>query len=131
MKLNAGNMNQRTAQIEMRRSTTLTVTCIICLVVIFLSIVLFVSNYVHYPDEGTQKQWFLLFILLQLPVIAGVVLLYFRKRVGLWIFLLGKILFFALPAIAGVDALGFLTPVLFLESAIFLILFGRQVRYMH
>jgi hypothetical protein len=53
------------------------------------------------------------------------------ERAGIWLFLIGKVLFFALPALAGVDVMGLMTPIFFIESATFFILFGKRIKYMN
>ena len=70
-------------------------------------------------------------IALQLPIIVGVVFMYFLKRMGLWLFLLGKVLLFVLPSIAGVDVMGLMAPIFFIESATFFFLFGKRIQYMN
>lgn len=92
-------------------------------------------NVNHYsPDVKIfRAKWDVIMIFLQLPIIAGVVLIYFLKRIGLWIFLSGKIIFLVLPFIAGTgdDVFGLAFPIFFIESATFFILFGKRVQYMN
>ena len=92
---------------------------------------LYVRLYHHNSNASIlERKWYLVMIAIQLPVIAGVLLMYFLKRIGIWLFLLGKVLFFALPAIAGVDVMGLMTPIFFIESITFFILFGKRIQYM-
>jgi hypothetical protein len=115
-----------------KRPVSLTVICFLSLAAIVLTVVLYVRIYNRNPYAGIlEKKWHLIMIALQLPIIVGVVLMYFLKRMGLWLFLLGKILFFVLPGIAGVDVMGLATPIFFIESATFFILFGKRIHYMN
>jgi len=115
-----------------KQPVSLTIISSICLVAIVLTVVLYIRLYNGNPYAGAlERKWYLIMITIQLPIIAGVLLMFFLKRMGLWLFLLGKILFFALPAIAGVDVMGLMAPIFFIESATFFILFGKRIRYMN
>jgi hypothetical protein len=118
-------MNVRTVA---RRPITLTVLCYLYTAIIILTVLLFVRLYYNnpYATEATRFAY-LVMMFSQLPLLASVAMMYFGKRAGIWLFLAGKILFFALPSLlAQRDLLGLMTPVFFIESAIFFILFGRQ-----
>ena len=78
-----------------------------------------------------EKRGFLIIILLQLPIITGVIMMFLLKRAGIWVFLLGKIAFLFLPPIAGFDTLGMAFPLFFIESATFFVLFGKRAHYMN
>lgn len=134
---------------QQRRPVSLTVVCILCLMVIILTILLYIRQYDFYTSISNdndpsvnhynsdvkifRSRWDLIMISLQLPITAGVVLMYFLKRIGLWVFLLGKVIFFALPSIAGTDdeVFGLAFPLFFIESSTFFILFGKRVQYMN
>ena len=134
---------------QQKRPLSLTLICILCLAVITLTILLYIGQYNfytsvfndnnpnvnHYPAavKAFKAKWDLIMISLQLPIIAGVVLMYRLKRIGLWIFLIGKVIFFVLPIIAGTDndVFGLAFPLFFIESATFFILFGKRVHYMN
>ena len=114
-----------------KRPVDLTILSGLCLGVIVLTILFFISLYNHKADGSIlDKKWYLVMIAVQLPIIAGVIAMYLLKRIGIWLFLLGKVLFFALPFIAGVDVMGLMTPIFFIESATFFILFGKLVKNM-
>jgi hypothetical protein len=115
-----------------KRPVSLTIISFLCLAVIVLTIVFYIRVYNHDSfASALEHKWYLIMVALQVPIIAGVVLMYFLKRSGIWLFLIGKILFFALPAIAGADVLGLMTPIFFIESAMFFILFGKRLQYMN
>src|SRR5688572_15602321 len=115
-----------------KRPVSLTVICFLCLAAIVLTVVLYIRVYNRNPYAGIlEKKWYLIMIALQLPIIVSVVLMYFLKRMGLWLFLLGKVLLFVLPGIAGLDVMGLMTPIFFIESATFFILFGKRIHYMN
>ena len=114
-----------------KRPASLVIISCLCLTAIAITVIMFIRMYNYNPYAGpSEKNWYMVMIALQLPIIAGVMLMYQLKKVGLWLFLCGKVLLFALPAIAGVDVMGLLTPIFMIESATFLVLFGRLVRYM-
>ena len=114
------------------RPKSLTIITFLCLVAIVLTILYFLKIYNRSPYVGSlEHQWQFIMIAIQLPIILGILFMYFLKRLGIWIFLIGKILFFGLPAMAGVDTMGLMTPIFFLESAAFFILFGKQIQYMN
>lgn len=134
---------------QQKRPVSLTIICILCLAVITLTVLLYIRHYNFYTSVSNDNnpnvnqypadvktfraKWNLIMIFLQLPIIAGVVLMYRLKRIGLWIFLIGKVIFFALPIIAGTgdDVFGLAFPLFFIESATFFILFGKRVHYMN
>ena len=121
-----------TDAITPKRPVSLIVISLLCLLAIALTVALYIRLYNRNPYAGAlERKWYVIMITMQLPVIAGVLLMYFLKRIGLWLFLLGKILFFALPAIAGVDVMGLMTSIFFIESATFFILFGKRIQYMN
>ena len=114
-----------------KRPASLVIISCLCFAAIAITVIMFIRMYNYNPYAGPQeKNWYIAMIALQLPIIAGVMLMYQLKKVGLWLFLSGKVILFALPAIAGVDVMGLLTPIFMIESATFLVLFGRLVRYM-
>lgn len=134
---------------QQNRPVSVTLICILCLLVITLTVLLYARQYNFYTSISSddnpninqyptdvktfRAKWDLIMIFLQLPIIAGVILMYFLKRTGFWIFLAGKIIFFVLPFMAGTrDAVfGLMTPIFFIESATFIILFGKRISYMH
>lgn len=71
-------------------------------------------------------------IFLNIPTLIGVILMYFLKRVGYWIFLLGKVLYFVLPITAGTadTVFGLLVLPYLLESVTFIVLFATCLKYM-
>jgi hypothetical protein len=134
---------------QQKRAVSLKIICILCLIVITLTILLYIRQYNFYTSifndnnpnvnhysprvKIFRAKWDLIMIFLQLPIIAGVLLIYFLKRIGLWVFLLGKVIFFVLPFIAGTgdDVFGLAFPLFFIETATFFILFGKRVQYMN
>jgi len=116
---------------QQKRLVSLRIISALCIGVIILTVLQYARLYCYNPYAGTpERLWYLIMIALQLPILAGVIAMCFSKKIGLWLFLLGKILFFALPGMAGVDVMGLLTPVFFIESATFFILFARRMQYM-
>jgi predicted nucleic acid-binding Zn ribbon protein len=133
---------------QQKRPVSLTIICILCMAVIALAVLLYIRQYDFYTSisndnnpnvnqypaavKAFRAKWELILIFLQLPIITGVVLMYFLKRIGFWIFLAGKIIFFVLPFVAGTgdDVLGLALPLFFIESATFVILFGKRIQYM-
>lgn len=133
---------------QQNRPVSLTILCILCLIVITLTVLLYLEQYNfytsvtnennpnvnHYPaDVKTfRAKWDLIMIFLQLPIIAGIILMYFLKRIGFWVFLIGKVIFFVLPFIAGTgdDVFGLAFPLFLIESTAFFILFGKLMQNM-
>jgi hypothetical protein len=76
--------------------------------------------------------WASIMISLNIVAIAGIVLMFFLKRIGLWLYVAAKISLFAVPFIAGTgdSVLGLLTPILLAETAIFMVFFSNHVKYM-
>ena len=113
------------------RPISITIISILCLAVISLTIYMCVHSFYTYPYANSfEKRGYVFIILLQLPVITGVIMMFFLKRAGIWVFLLGKIAFLFLPPIAGFDTLGMAFPLFFIESAVFFVLFGKRAHYM-
>lgn len=118
--------------IVQKRPVSLTIICALYVGVIALTILLYTRIYNFNPNATAfERKWYLFMIAMQLPILAGVVLMYLLKKTGFWLFLGGKVLFFALPIIAGADVLGLMAPIFFIESAIFFILFGKRIKYMN
>jgi hypothetical protein len=112
------------------RLNTLSLLCYVYAAVLLVTIMLFVRLYNNdpYADDSTRTAYvYMMFS--QLPVAIAVLLMYQRKMAGLWIFLMAKIFFFVLPSLLGKpDLLGLATPVFFMESAVFFVLFGMQFK---
>lgn len=118
--------------IPTKRPVSLTIICFLCLAAIVLTIVLYIRIYNRNPYAGAlEHKWYIILIALQLPILAGVLLMFFLKRLGFWVFLVAKVLFFVLPAAAGADVMGLMAPIFMIESATFFVLFGKRIKYMH
>jgi hypothetical protein len=119
---------------QQKRPSSIEVLCALSLFVIILTILLNIRGYNDYSkmQGALNTKWFLIMIFLNIPTIIGLILMFFLKRVGFWIFLLGKVLYFVLPIIAGtVDTVfGLLVLPYFIESVTFIILFATRLKYM-
>jgi hypothetical protein len=119
---------------QQKRPSSIEVLCALSLSVIILTILLNIRGYIDYSkmQGALNTKWFLIMIFLNIPTIIGLILMFFLKRVGFWIFLLGKVLYFVLPIIAGtVDTVfGLLVLPYFIESVTFIILFATRLKYM-
>ena len=96
-----------------------------------LTILLYIRVYNHNPYASqVDRKWYIFLILWQLPIVVGVIMMFLMKRIGLWIYLISKIVLFGLPLLAGIDVFGLAFPILLIESATFFILFGKRIQYM-
>ncbi len=82
-------------------------------------------------DRPFYLKWTRIMIGLNLIPFMGATAMLFRRRFGLWLFLIGKVLFFTVPTMFGVidSVMGLLTPVFFLGSGLFFILFGIHEKH--
>jgi hypothetical protein len=116
-----------------KRPVSLTVLCLVYLIVLALTVLLYINLYTAGPYEHAfALKWTIIMISLNIPMLLGVIFMYRLRRIGLWMFITGKILFFAIPQLAGTtdSVMGLATPLFFLESSVFIILFGNRVKYM-
>jgi hypothetical protein len=115
-----------------KKPISLVITSILSLAATAFYIILYAVFPVDAPYPiSFSLLWAGIMIFMHLIVAVATVLMLRRKLLGIWIWLLAKVALFVIPQIAGTidSVLGLLTPILFLESAIFLIAFGMQVKH--
>jgi hypothetical protein len=124
--------NSEAAQ-KLTRPAFLTTLCILSFVGIALSLFNYINSYFSYKEmKALFAESFLVMGIFELIILAGVLLMWKLKKSGFYIYAIGQVASLVFPLATGtVDTvMGLLTLPLLILAVLFIVLYGRQLKYM-